>query len=83
MKLDIVGLNLIVMKEEIHVDDQHGLEIYPEMKKNEDTGKYEVVLAQFIYKNFAVKIYDRDATVFQIQSDVAKTMYKYYFNGQA
>tara|TARA_B110000285_G_scaffold29447_1_gene29766 strand:- start:2461 stop:2646 length:186 start_codon:yes stop_codon:yes gene_type:complete len=45
MKLDLVGLNLIVMKEEIHVDDQHGLEIYPEMKKNEDTGKYEIVLA--------------------------------------
>jgi hypothetical protein len=45
MKLDVVGLNLVVMKEEIHVDDQHSLEIYPEMKKNEDTGKYDIVLA--------------------------------------
>jgi len=45
MKLDVVGLNLVVMKEEIHVDDQNSLEIYPEMKKNEDTGKYDIVLA--------------------------------------
>ena len=58
---EIVGLNLVVLKEPY---ENPQLVITPQMKKNEETGVEEIEFAQLIYKNFAVKIYDKLNRVF-------------------
>jgi hypothetical protein len=48
-----------------------------------ENGKEYIKYAQLICKKFAVRFYDKENRVFQIQSDIAKTMYKYYYDGLA
>lgn len=48
---------------------------------NEEDKQYEdrIEWAELYYKNHSIRFWDRNHMVFQIGSDVVKTMYKYYY----
>ena len=84
ISFEIVGLNQIVFKEPY---DQPLLNLCPTFKKvvggHEDEVEDKIEFAQLLYKGFSIKFYNSGNSVFQIQSDIAQTMYKYYLEDDA